>query len=86
VDAIKKQLPSRNKDSIALDRWTLGYKLAITLVVTKFMDRNLVLGEVQLPLDAGDRPLFSYFNNSFRIIGQGSTCWSMASQTFEGSS
>jgi hypothetical protein len=34
VDAIKKQLPSTNKDSIALDRWTSEYKLAITSVVT----------------------------------------------------
>jgi hypothetical protein len=34
VDAIKKQLPSRNKVSLALDRWTTMNKLAIMSVIT----------------------------------------------------
>jgi len=40
VDAIKKQLPSRNEVSLALDRLTSTEKLAKTLVITCHMDRN----------------------------------------------
>ena len=40
VDAIKKQLPSRNKVTLALDGWTLTNKLAITLVVANYMDQS----------------------------------------------
>ena len=40
VDAIKKQLPSRNKVSLALDGWTSTNKLDTTLVITNYMDYN----------------------------------------------
>ena len=51
VDAIKKQLPSRNKVSLTLDGWTSTNKLAITSVITYYMDRNWALREVQLAFD-----------------------------------
>jgi len=51
VDAIKKQLPLRNKVSLALDGWTSTNKLAITSVIPYYMDRNLALREVQLTFD-----------------------------------
>jgi chaperone required for assembly of F1-ATPase len=38
VDAIKKQLPSTNKVSLALDGWTSTNKLAITSVIAYYMD------------------------------------------------
>jgi hypothetical protein len=38
VDAIKKQLPSRNKVSFALDGWTSTNKLAIMSVMANYMD------------------------------------------------
>jgi len=40
VDAIKKQLPIRNKVSLALDGWTSTNKLAITSVIAYYMDRH----------------------------------------------
>jgi len=40
VDAINKQLPLRNKVSLALDGWTSTNKLAITSVIACYMDRN----------------------------------------------
>jgi hypothetical protein len=43
------------------------------------------LREVQLAFDEDDSPFFFYFENSLTITGQGSTYWSMASRTFEGS-
>jgi hypothetical protein len=45
VDAIKKQLSSRNKVSLALDRWTLTKNLAIRLVIVYDMDQNWALRE-----------------------------------------
>jgi len=38
VDAIRKQLPIRNKVSLALDRWTSTNKLAVTSVIAYYMD------------------------------------------------
>jgi len=38
VDAIKKQLPIRNKVSLALDGWTSTNKLAIMSVIAYSMD------------------------------------------------
>jgi len=38
VDAIKKQLLSRNKASLALDGWTSMNKLGITSVIAYYMD------------------------------------------------
>jgi len=63
VDAIKKQLPSRNKVSSALDRWTSTIKLAITSGIGYYMDRNWALGEVPLASDEVDRLFFSRFES-----------------------
>ena len=54
VDAIKKQLPIRNKVCSALNRWTSTNKLAITSVIVYNIDRYWALREVQLALDEGD--------------------------------
>jgi len=51
VDAIIKQLPLRNKVSLALDGWTSTNKLVITSVIAYYMDRNWALREVQLAFD-----------------------------------
>ena len=51
LNAIKKQLPSRNKVSLALDRWTSTNKLAITSVIGYYMARSWALQEVQLTFD-----------------------------------
>jgi len=85
VDAIQKQLPSRNKVSIALDRWSSTSKLAITWVIAKDMDRNWALRKVQLAFDQVEIPFFPYFKSSLRITGQGSAYGSTESWTFEGS-
>jgi len=63
VDAIKKQLPTRNKVSLALDRWTSTNKLAITSVVTNDMDRNCAMREVQFAFDEVNSLFFFYFNS-----------------------
>jgi len=83
VDAIKKQLPSTNKVSLALDRWTSTNKLAITSVIAYYMDRNWALQEVQLAFDEVDSPIFSYFKSSLRITGQESAYGSISRRTFE---
>jgi len=59
VDAIEKQLPIRNKVSLALDGWTSTNKLAITSVLGYYKDRNWALREVQLIFDEVDR-LFGF--------------------------
>jgi len=84
VDAIKKQLPLRNKVSLALDGWTSTNKLAITSVIAYYMDRNSALREVQLAFDEVDRLFCSCFESQLKMIGQGPTYWSKASRTFEG--
>jgi len=43
VDAIKKQLLSRNTVSLASDGWTSTNKLAIMSVIAYYMDRNWAL-------------------------------------------
>jgi hypothetical protein len=86
VDAIKKQLLSTNKVSLALDRWTSTNKLAITSVIAYYMDRNWALRVVQLAFDEVDRPIFSYFESSLRITGQGTAYGRTSSRTFERSS
>jgi hypothetical protein len=63
VDAIKKQLPSRNKVSLALDGWTSTNKLAITSVIAYYMDQNWVLREVQLAFDEVNLLFFSRFKS-----------------------
>jgi len=59
VDAIKKQLPSRNKVNLALDRWTSPNKLATTSVIAYYMDLNWALREIELAFDEVDRLFFS---------------------------
>jgi len=83
VDAIMKQLPSRNEVSLALDGWTSTNKLAITLVIEYYMNRNWLLHKVQLAFDELDSKFFSLFVRQSRMIGQGSTYWSTASRTFK---
>jgi len=61
VDAIKKQLPSRNKVSLALDVWTSRNKAAKTTVVACDMARNCALQQVKLAFDKVDNLSFSYF-------------------------
>ena len=48
IDAIKKQLPTKNKVSIVLDGWTSTNKLAIVSVIGYDIDFNWCLREVQL--------------------------------------
>ena len=81
---MKKQLPSQNKVSFALDGWTSTITLAITSVIAYYMNRNWGLREVQLAIDEVDRLLFSRFESGLRTIGRGPTYWSKASSTFEG--
>jgi hypothetical protein len=83
LDAIMKQLPSTNIVSLALDGWTSMSKLAITSGIAYYMDRNWALREVQLAFDEVDSVIFSYFESSSRITGQGSAYGSTSSQTFE---
>jgi len=63
VDAMKKQLPIRNKVSLALDGSTSTNKLAITSVIAYYMDRNWALREVQLSFDEVDRLVSSRFES-----------------------
>jgi len=86
VDANKQWWPSRNNVSLALDGSTSIIKLAITLVIAYYMDRNWALRDVQLRLDDVDNLFFSYSECYFRLLSQGSTYWTKASHTFEGSS
>jgi hypothetical protein len=59
--AIKKQLPIRNKVSLALDGWTSTNKLAIMSVIAYYMDQNWALCEVRLAFDEADRLFYSRF-------------------------
>jgi len=63
VESITKQLPIRNKVSLALDGRTSTNKLAITSVIAYYMDRNWALREVQLAVDEVDRLFSSHFEN-----------------------
>jgi len=84
VDAIKKQLPSRNKVSLALDGGTSTNKLAITSVIAYYMDRNWALRKVQLTFDEVNLLFSSRFESKLTMLGQGPTYWSKARSTFEG--
>jgi hypothetical protein len=55
-----------------MDGWTLTNKLALMLDIAYYMNQNWVLRNMQLELDVVDSPFVSYFESSFRIIGQGS--------------
>ena len=63
VDAITKQLLSRNKVSVALDGLTSTNKLTITSVIAYYMDRNWALREVQLTFDEVNLLCFSHFES-----------------------
>jgi len=63
VDAIKKQLPSQNKVSLALDGWISTNKLARTSVNSYYMDRNWASREVQLGFDEVYCLFFSAFKS-----------------------
>jgi len=63
MDAIKKQLPIRNKVSLALDGWTSTIKLAISSVIAYYIDQNWALREVQLAFDEVDRLFGSSFES-----------------------
>jgi len=82
-DANKKQLPSLNTVSLALDGWTSTNKIAILSVIAYYMDRSWALREAQLALNEVDRLYFSPFECQLRLIGQGLTYWIKASCAFE---
>ena len=63
VDAIKKQLQSRNKISLAWDGWISTNELAITSVIAYYMDQYWALREVQPALDEVDYQLFYAFDS-----------------------
>jgi hypothetical protein len=63
VDALKKQLSSINKVSLALDGWTSTNQLAITSVIAYYMHCNWALGEVQLASDENDILFFPFFKS-----------------------
>jgi len=71
VDAIKKQLPSRNKVSLALDGWTSTNKLEIASVIAYYIEQNWAVREVQLAFDEVVCLFFSNFGCSSGMIGQG---------------
>jgi len=60
VYAIKKELPIRNKVSLALNGWTSTNKLAIKSVIAHYTERHWALHEVQLTFDEVDRLFCSY--------------------------
>jgi len=60
VDAIKKQLPSQNKVSLALDGWTTTNKLVISSVIAYDMYPNWALRDEQLSFEEVDNLLVSY--------------------------
>jgi hypothetical protein len=61
VGAIKKQLPSQNKVSLALHVWRSTSELSITSVITYCMNRNWALCEVQVAFDEVDCLFFPHF-------------------------
>jgi hypothetical protein len=59
VDAIMKQLLSWNEANLAWEGWTSTNKVAITMVITYYVDCNWTLCEVQLAFSEVDR--LTYF-------------------------
>jgi len=84
VDAIKRKLPSGNKVSLALDRWTSTNKLVITSVIVYDMDQNWAMRDVHLAFDEIDHLFFSGFESWLRMISHGPPYWSNATHIFEG--
>jgi len=70
-----KQLPSRNKGSLALNGWTSMSEVARSSVIAYYMDRNWALQDVQLTFDEVDGRLFSSFESQLPMMGQGPTHW-----------
>jgi len=60
VDATKKQLPSRNNVSLALNGWISTNKLVISLFIAYYMHWNWVLWEAQLVCDEADSMFIFY--------------------------
>jgi hypothetical protein len=83
VDAIKKKLRSGNEVSLALNGGISTNRLFITSVTAYYMDQNWALQEVQLTFEECDCHFFWFPKSRLRIIGQGSTYWGKASDTFE---
>jgi len=71
VDALKKQLPSRNHVSFDLDECAPTNKLAITSVIAVYILGNQALREVQLPFDDVDSLFFPNFEMILKLISQG---------------
>jgi hypothetical protein len=84
MDAIKYQLPSRNKVSIALDGWTSTITLNMTLVIVYSLDQNWALREGHLAFKEVDCLFFSGFKSFLRMIGQGPIYRSKACDAFKG--
>jgi len=63
MDAFEKHLPSRKKESLALDGWTSPNKLAIMSVIAYDMDLNWALCGVQHAFDEVDRLFCSRFES-----------------------
>jgi hypothetical protein len=63
VDAIKTQLPSRNKVSLNIDGCISTNTLSITSVVAYYMDQNWALDEEQLAFNKIDCLFFSRFES-----------------------
>ena len=61
MEVIKKQLPSRNTVSLALDNEKSTNKLIITSVVSYYMVGSWVLGDVILSVDEVDCLFFPAF-------------------------
>jgi hypothetical protein len=64
VDAIKKQLSSRNKVSLALDGWTATNILCITFIIAYHMDQDCTLQEVQLAFDQVEYHFISLYKGN----------------------
>jgi len=56
-----KQLPTRNKVSLAVDGWTSTNKSAIRSVIAYYMDQNWAMRGVQLAFDEVNSLFFVYF-------------------------
>jgi len=63
MDAIKKQVPSGNTVSLALDGWTSTNKLAITSLIAHYMEQYWPLSEVQHVFDEVDHLFFRHFES-----------------------
>jgi len=63
VDAIEKQLLSRNIVSLALDGWTSMNTQAITSIFAYYMERYWILCEEQLAFDQVVGQLFTAFES-----------------------